>query len=73
MFMPYYNIPLPHREGQGGSLLLHYRLHRPFLGRTPALYGDGKADDNCHNEEGHGEEPPVHRCAVGERLYPPII
>ena len=54
-------------------LSLHYRLHRPFLGSTPALDGDGEADYNRHDEEGHGKQPPVYGRAVGERFYPLII
>ena len=52
---------------------LHDCLHRPFLGSTPALNGDGEADDNRHDEEGHGEEPPVYGRAIGKGLYPLII
>ena len=54
-------------------LLLHYRIHRTFLGCAPALNSDGKADDGSHQQEGYAKEPPMHRGTVGKGLNPPFI
>ena len=52
--------------------LFHNRFHRSFPCRPPTLYSYGEADNGTDAEECNAEQPPMCRCAVGKRLYPPV-